>query len=423
MAMQATAAFDVPCAEGAVGVQRRGTGLHTVLALAPPPAGPVVHDGVPAGPGLPLSVLTGWLRRPAAAGSAVSVITCARRWGGAGPVIPAYRELLGPLTVTGQRAVYLLLRTEAGLDRDAAAAVRRCRSATRLLTGLLGEAGVAARPLTAAQVGELSRTVGLAFGRVALETGPAAPVRPLALGVADPSGALEAVWAAGPGGTTALTISGGPDRVRLHACARSAAHAYSTGARLPDGAAPPAPAPESVATESAVLDGAVLDAAVLDTGLLPIGGAGPLVGADGGGRPVTLPLSGPEVPRSWLLGDEVLARRIAVRLAALGIAVCVHTDSPQHWAGLLAAAGRPDLLRFADSGPAQVVLHEGAAPPPQAPGATVLRLLPADADAPPPADPALIQTGPGAAIAAGAGRSLPLRLVRGPAEDRLLADR
>lgn len=416
-----SAPFDVPCPEGFLGVQYLDGTLVTVLAVRPAPPTPhrlaapwSAGDGLP---GIAGNTLRQWMTRPEGAATVITVMTEGHSGPRHGPAAAAYRTLTGPLSIAGSRRVHVVLafapldhpELVAGYGSGTAAALRACRSITRRFAALLAADGVATTALTAAELTD--------FTTVQHARGPAFTVLPSA-----PTGlpeALESVWRAAGAGTTAvqcLVRADGPvvrARVRLPAAAAEPAVGASHGWQPLPADRPPLP---GTAWPEAPLDRSVDTLA--DT-VLPCDGAGPIVGADRHGRPVTLRLAGPDVPLAEISGDLTAAQRLVARLVAVGGGAAVFTDRPRRWAGLIDAVADPRLLHPASDGPATLLVDDRPDHRlgPLA-GCTVLRLTEpgpvASADVPAwRADP----DDPDRATVTGGGRSLRIRPVSTPAED------
>lgn len=69
--------------------------------------------------------------------------------------------------------------------------------------------------------------------------------------------------------------------------------------------------------------------------VIPIGPSGVLVGKIPGGSRLMMPLDNPgEFSRVHIAADDVVAKRIVIRLAGAGERITVHTRNPQRWASL-----------------------------------------------------------------------------------------
>lgn len=422
-----SAPFDVPCPEGFLGVQYLDGTLVTVLAVRPAPPTPhrlaapwSAGDGLP---GIAGKTLRQWMTRPEGAATVITVVTDGHSGPRHGPAAAAYRALTGPLSIAGSRRVHVVLgfapldhpELVAGYGSGTAAALRACRSITRRLGALLAADGVATTALTAAELTD--------FTTARHACGPAFTVLP-----STPTGlpeALESVWRIAGAGTTAVqwrVRADGPvarARIRLPAGAADPVVGASHGWRpLP---ADRSPLPGATWPEAA-LDRSVVDA--LAETVLPCDGAGPLVGADRHGRPVTLRLAGPDVPLAEISGDLTVAQRLVARLVAVGGGAAVFTDRPRRWAGLIDAVADPRLLHPASDGPAPLLIDDRPDHRlgPLA-GCTVLRVAePGRPETAAPEVPAWRADAddPDRATVTGGGRSLRIRPVSTPAEDALV---
>ena len=74
-------------------------------------------------------------------------------------------------------------------------------------------------------------------------------------------------------------------------------------------------------------------------------GCGQLIGGDNAGNAVTVPVFGPGVSTTEIVGELYLARQIVLRAMALGARALVHTDRPQSWRLLSREVADPAQLR------------------------------------------------------------------------------
>ncbi|MFT4088336.1 MAG: type VII secretion protein EccE [Gordonia sp. (in: high G+C Gram-positive bacteria)] len=451
-----SAPFDVPCDDGVLGVRADGGTLVTVLGVRPGPPVPVratpgwdrSGPHAPADHALPLNCLAQWIIRPEADATTITVLTHGTSCWGDGRPARAYRSLLGPLSVAAHRAVYVVVRFEpmrcpsavARHGAGPAAALAACLSANRRILALMRGHGVPATPLTAAQItdvaGRLTEGVEpssataepdlLRTGRVvcttsAIDAPNAARTEELLESAWLPD-ALSATWA--------LTLHPRPGGTRVSALVRGNAFADTPPPQRPglttltglqrDAAAATLP----VAFPAGFTPPMLVPAAARDLlahGRLPIAGAGQLIGADADGVPVTLPMAGPQVPRSAVSGDFEFVAQTVTRLVALGVSASIDTGRPERWASLIDAVGDPAALTFSGVG-AQVVVDDRAGRWEEANGpGTVLRVCEDSPDDESDDRPTLRQDphDPAYATARAGGRTIRVRLVSTPAETAL----
>lgn len=423
--------FDVPCDDAFIGVRHdRGT-LLTVLALTANAVGPqpltepwrpLAYRGGAGVRGLPWDALLAWTRRPESAAAELSVLTSGRSTGDDGLAARAYRSLLGPLSVAGERCVHVAIRFAplehpelvARYGSGRAAPLRAALAATRTVLALLREDGLTVTGLTAAQLTDLAHQF---------------PPDPAAAGhyivcpdePADLPESLESAWHYSTSASTALIWRTGPDGPSVRAVA------YIGGGLdvplcddLPPGwhrrggpgaglavASPPSGAAQALA-------GLVI----------PVTGAGIVVGADSTGRPVTLRLAGPDVPVAEVSGDLRTVQRMVVRLAGLGVSSAVFTDRPEQWDPVMDGVRDHRLVHPAATGGADVLIDDRPAGRlgPLA-GHTVIRAHPDGGPVPGVPGLHVDPEDPASALVGGAGTPLRVRLVSTPAEDALLGVR
>lgn len=416
--------FDVPCDEGFIGVRHDHGTLLAVLALSVPRPGPqrVAEPWRDRGtPGLSWTTLTRWYHRPEAAATELTVMTHGRSTGDDGAAARAYRSLLGPLSIAGERTVHVVVRYAAlahpelvaryGSGRSAA--LRACLAATHKIAILLREDGLTVSGLTAAELTDMSEYLPPVSSTIGTYT--VCPDDPL-----DLPAALESVWHYSPSACTALIWQPSDDGPRWRAMAGidGGLDVHLRGDLPPhwrtasgDGGSGRPPRPAGTVT---ALTGTVI----------PVAGAGIVVGADNDNRPVTLPLTGPQVPLAGVSGHLDVVQRLVVRLAALGVSSAVFTDRPEQWDHLIGAVRDRRLVHPAADGAAEVLIDDrpdGHLGP--LAGHTVIAVRrPDDTDGSHPSVPGFHQdpSDPAAAVVTGCGPPLRVRLVTTPAEDALL---
>lgn len=452
-----SAPFEVPCDGGLTGLTRDGEGLIGVLAVAAPPAAPVVA-GVAAVPDAALlpAVSAALSARDAAPQSIDVVSHTMSRWPD-GPAGHAYRGLLGGLSIAAHRSVHLVVRVRPSDFPDAvrlrggpgAGSVRTTLWCLRRLQAHLAEAGVRSRPLAAAEIIDLAASLTEGVPVSAADLGPTGLRHngfPLTVyrwtgTTAQALSALLAMPTAVDSVSTTLTVrlAATADGPRLSATVRdnggpvrdrAADHGIELITDRPRSAAAlglPVPAPPEPAGRGASITAPqrltpAQTAAVVAATTVPLAGDGQLVGAADSGAPVTLRMAGPGVPLSHVVGDDLLARQTVVRLAALGVTVAVASDRPRYWEQLGATIGG-GLIRVAGTDPtARAVFDETRGGGRQAPpGSTLIRRhSTADADPDDGAPTIRAQQVPGLVEAAGGGIRVPVRVVSTAAERSLV---
>ncbi|MFZ2510710.1 MAG: type VII secretion protein EccE [Gordonia sp. (in: high G+C Gram-positive bacteria)] len=433
--------FDVPYDDNVIGVRHDDGTLLTVLAVhgSTPGPRPLAEPWRPAAGsklsvagGLPWDTLTAWSRRPEALATEISVLTHGRSTGDDGPAARAYRSLLGPLSVAGERAVHLVVRFAplahpewvARYGTGRSAALRAVLAATRTMTALLRADGLTVTGRTAAELTALTGKIPPVASAVIHSAVSQSAVIHYSVHPDDPAHlptALESVWQHGAAASTALVWRTGPAGPVIRA---SACIDRSLDGQLRDDL-PPGWRPRP--SDAANADRATLPrstATALAGTVIPVTGAGIVVGADPTGRPVTVRLAGPDVAIAEVTGGLPTAQRVVVRLAALGISSAIFTDRPERWDGVLHGVRDRHLVHPAASGAADVLIddrpdgqlgplarhtvirvREQGHPVPGIPGLY-----------PDPEDPANI-------LISGARTPLRVRLVSTPAEDALLSPR
>ncbi|MBM7366907.1 type VII secretion protein EccE [Gordonia hydrophobica] len=437
-----TAPFDVPAGEEYIGLQRDGDTLIGVLAVTPTAPAPIVVGAAASGDAQLLNAVAAALTHHDAAPVAIDVVSHTMGCWGATPAARSYRGLLGGLHIASHRSVHLVVRLRpaafpaavnarggpgAGTLRTALWCLRRVRSR-------LSDAAVGTRPLTAAEITELTARLTEGIDVRSLQTPgsslvsyalPAPTPESLAALLAAPISAdalsttVTVSIAAGPSMRVTVRDNGGRavDRTgELGLMRLEAPPAAAIG--LPVGLPP-------LRRRSPRIDAMVprvgpAETLPLLTLPIPIAGDGQLVGADRSGRPVTLRLAGRDIPRCNVLGDRAVAQQVVVRLAALGFAVDVASDDAQPWQRLADSVGVGLGSGGAPQRPVQVVVDDSDAGGVTAPpGATLIRIHRID-DPPSDTGPALRRGPDETILAEGAGRTVSIRPVSTDAERALI---
>ena len=432
--LPAATPFDVPCDTGYLGVQHSHGTLLTALALqvsapGPQPLGEPWRPGGYPGPlripGLRWDTLAAWSAHPEAVATELSVLTRGQCTGDDGPAARAYRTLLGPLSVAGERRVHLVIRFAslahpelvARYGSGRSAALRAALAATRKVTALLRGDGLTVTGLTAAELtdlaDELSPDQATAGHYIVAPDDPAQ--LPESLESAWHYGASAGptlIWATSPEGPVirAMADVGGSLNGQLCGDLPAGWRRWRAAGRT-GGAAITEPTLPSGSARSA-LAGAVI----------PVAGAGIVLGADSTGRPVTMRLAGPDVPVADVAGDVAIAQRLVVRLAALGRSCAVFTHRPEPWEDLMDRVGDRRLVHPAAAGAADVLIDDrpdGHLGPLS--GHTVIRVREDTRSVP--GIPSLYQDpdDPANATIGGTGTPLQVRLVSTSAENALLS--
>ncbi|NNH71893.1 type VII secretion protein EccE [Nocardia uniformis] len=82
---------------------------------------------------------------------------------------------------------------------------------------------------------------------------------------------------------------------------------------------------------------------------VPTGGCGQLIGADGSGSGIAVPLIGSGSRRIDIVGSVALAQQVILRAIALGAGAVVHTARPGAWQDMVTNVGAPHALSLASS--------------------------------------------------------------------------
>jgi hypothetical protein len=303
------------------------------------------------------------------------------------------------------RTVWLAIRFDAAaqaesVDRRGGGSVGAARTvsvAANRIVRVLADHGLPARLLDAAEIdaaaaqiagGTRAESAGRAWDRVPLptacNTGFAVDPR-----VVD-SDLLAALWARPSLGTTVtvrLRPGGSADTARVAVSCRLTTH---TAPELPDlpgivsmsgrhtealaSNLPGAPADLDSLTPFADFDRVRLDALNL-----PCSGCGQLLGSDDGGRGITTPVAGPQVPAVDVFGELYLVQQLVFRAVATGARVLIHSDRPRDWEALVESVAAPDRLALARD-PARfdpaftTVVFDGTEPRPLSGSSTSIRV-------------------------------------------------
>lgn len=438
--------FDAPDDGGIVGFRRCGELLVGVLAIAPTTPVPQAVGAAQPGDVRLLAATVAALDARDAAPASVDIVTHAMACWGHASAARAYRGLLGGQRIAAHRSVHLVVRIRPG-DWPGAVRARGGTGAGTLRTALwilrrlrvrLADDGVVARPLTAAEITELtarftegvpvSSAVEAPIGMehngsplvsyVLRDARPAAATALLSTPVEVSAVSTTVTVSVAPGPSVQVTVrdNGGRavDRSGVLGLELvSASRRAVTAIGLPIG-------PLTTGRRSRSLDALVprFHLTPADTVSVPLAGDGQLVGADSADRPVTLRMAGRDVPRCDVIGNGVLRRQVVVRLAALGFAVAVATDDPQPWRRLAASVGAGSVTVGRPPHPVQVVVDDTDGDRITAqPGTTLLRMHDLAAASPAESGPTIRQSVDGRTlIVSASGRTMDVRPVSTTAE-------
>ncbi|MEZ0363609.1 type VII secretion protein EccE [Mycobacterium sp. pUA109] len=153
---------------------------------------------------------------------------------------------------------------------------------------------------------------------------------------------------------------------------------------------------------------------------VPVGPSGVLLGKSGAGNRLLLPLDDPGEPtRVHLAADDAVAKRILIRLVAIGDRLTVHTRDPRRWASVR----MPDLVvsdRVRPVAGTTVSVTDGSLAPAPRPN-TVITIGEPGAPGRAPADVLISQTGPGTVDVTAGGRVYPVQIELFRAENRYVS--
>ncbi|GAC66409.1 type VII secretion protein EccE [Gordonia soli] len=401
-----------------IGARWAGDTLVTVLRVSPgtpaltylTPSGGTVTD--PSGQVIPLDVLASSINPFDIELSSIEVVSHGIRTWGTGAAAQTYHRTLGPLAATAHRSVYVVLRLRPLDCADAVArrgggatgALRTATITTRRVARRLAEHGLAATPVSAAEMTALTAQLIDGAGTDDLDeswdqvtAGPlrmrSAAIEPHAL-----AEVLRTVWVNTALSTTVtVRLRHDPDgRLEVGGLVRygelpDAGRTVGTlppGLTLLDGrqfdavaASLPISAPTRLDRRLPVAVGDEATALVEQI-TLPAGGCGQLIGADHAGRAVSAPLIGAGVDSVAVAADIELVGQLTLRAVAIGAAVTVHTHRPDHWRHLVSAIGDLRSLALATDradqrGGYRVLVFDGLSGPPPEPSTTHITVLPA----------------------------------------------
>ncbi|EGD56901.1 hypothetical protein SCNU_00945 [Gordonia neofelifaecis NRRL B-59395] len=445
----------MPTDDGFIGFRRAGDGMIGVLAIAPPAPAPLVVGSPALEPPLLAAVLASMTAADVAPWSA-EIVSHTAGCRADDPAARAYRTLLGGLRIPAHRTVHLVLRIRPA-DHPAAVrargggstgALRTAVWCIRLVRARLADAGVGARALAAAEITGLTEglTEGAPVDRiVAGPDGPHADGFPLtayrwtgsapeslATLLASPGadGSVSTVLTlrlvatpAGPRLAVLLRDNGGRPRTTAESDALRLTRVDDRAtalAGLPTTPTPPRRSVRRLGDELPVGASPTATRRLCGSVSVPLAGDGQIVGADPSGSAVALRMAGPGVPRTDLVGDDALARQVALRLTAIGLTTSVISEVPERWRRLAGAVGDGLLtIGGTDRRPSRVLIDDTAEGAVVAPSGTTLVRVRADG-APPAGIPALVQhPQTGAVRALGRHREIPVRLVSTAAERSL----
>ncbi|WP_306360380.1 type VII secretion protein EccE [Nocardia sp. CC227C] len=383
--------IDVPLPEGgSYGLRWDGTLLTTMLRIDSPPdsltllrRGSLSTDQV-----LPLTEIARCLRQFDIELDSIDVISTGTRTAGSeavlsgyassvAPLVRMYEEILGPLPAIAHRTVWLVLRlnplaTSKAVDNRGGGAVGTLRAAaiaTRRVANRLAAQGITASVLTSSEMTSALRELIRGIPVAELEETPTALIARNTHLTSYQVGSemittdgLAMIWAV-PSLATTLTVRlrplAGKD-TRTDAIEVDARVRYDTVRELDS---PPVAGLQELRQRQmwALLDSlpfgdresraltyrGPVDA--LAGALVPTGGCGQLIGADGSGSGIAVPLIGSGSRRIDIIGSLPLAQQVILRAIALGAGAVVHTARPAAWQDMVANVGAPHALALASS--------------------------------------------------------------------------
>lgn len=373
---ESSAPFDVPTSDGAqIGFRWDGTTLLSLIKIDEnPQALTVMEPGMTvSGEMVPVQALIDCLQQFDITLDSIDVISQGARSSGHTAVAAAYDAVLGPLPAIAQRNVWVSVRFDPsqcpeavrhrGGGRDGI--LRAATTATRRVANRLTEAGLRPRILGANGIAyatnQLSDGVNLATveemwdmcrdGRFRLCSFAVGPEMLTTAG-------LGVLWTVPSYSTTVcLSLRGDedPNVVKVRGLVRFDSD-FGVPENLPGlihlrgqqfsalACSLPIPQPTRPVEHWAYgrRDTDLSDLAV------PASGCGQVIGADGEGRAVALPLFGPQIARVEISGTLHLAQQAVLRSIALGARVLVHSRRPAQWRDMVDEVNNHDLLWVAD---------------------------------------------------------------------------
>lgn len=307
----------------------------------------------------------------------IDVISQGARSHGHSPIAPVYDAVLGPLPAIARRRTWIALRFDPTRCANAVrrrgggreGVVRTAATATRRVANRLIEAGLSPRVMTASEIAqatnELSDGVNVRNveqtwltcreGHFQLRT---YLVKPTMLTTSQ----LGLLWTIPSYSTTtciSLQHDERHDLVKVRGLARFDSYGHSR-IQLPGLQVLPGQQFSALlCTLPLPVRGRPIGHWSFGRGeapftnlAIPASGCGQVIGADGQGRAVALPLFGAQVRQVDICGGLRLAQQVLLRSLALGARVRVHSSRPAAWRDMVAQVGDRRLLWVADVGSA-----------------------------------------------------------------------
>ncbi len=421
-------AVDVPLTEGGSYGMRWDRGLLiTMMRIDPPPDALTLlrRGSLSTAQVLPLTEIGKCLSQFDIKLASIDVISTGARTASNGVVARLYDSIIGPLPAIAHRTVWLVLRLDPlanarAVDNRGGGAEGTLRTAiiaTRRVANRLAALDISTSVLAA---GEMNAAMRMLTRNVALEDfvetqhslvhdgvySTSYEIGPDLIG----SRGFADIWAT-PSLTTTVTVRLRPGTHRVdERTVESPPITLGALVRFDTAAEPEQPPVEGLRPLPGHQFRALLDClpaqlsahdAVGDyqgpldalTGIaLPTAGCGQLIGADGLGQGIAVPLIGEGTRHLEVIGKLDLAQQVILRAIALGARAVVHTDRPDAWHTMVVNVGDPHALslasRLAGTGqqPAPpvatpgpfatttVIVFDGIAPMAQTGGATIVHV-------------------------------------------------
>jgi type VII secretion protein EccE len=370
--------FDTKLSDGSqIGFRWDGKTLLSVLKIEEnPQAMTILEPGMTvSGEMLSIQLIADCLRQFDVTLDSIDVISQGARSHGHSPIAAVYETVLGPLPAIATRGVWVVLRFDPALCADAVrrrgggreGVLRTAATATRRVANRLIEAGLRPRVMTSAEIAQATNQLsdGVAAHTVdemwlTCKQGHFQLRSFLVDSAMLTTAGIGLLWTI-PSYSTTVCISLRRDErhdlVKIRGLARFDTHGRSQiqlrGLESLPGqqlsallATLPVPAPSQAVGRWAFGSGTT----PFQDLALPASGCGQVVGADGDGRAVALPLFGPHIRRVEICGRLHLAQQILLRSLALGARVRVHTNRPTDWRDMVEQIGDRNLLWVADFG-------------------------------------------------------------------------
>lgn len=368
--------FDFEMGDGLlIGFRWDGTTLISMLRIdANPQAMTILQPGMTvSGETVSVQLVAGCLRQFDITLDSIDVISQGARSQGHSRIAAVYDAVLGPLPAIAQRNVWLVVRFDPSLCAEAvrhrgggrAGTLRAASTATRRVANRLTEAGLRTRILTSREIAQATNQLsdGVSLRNVAetWETCHDGRFHLRSFALAPElltTAALGRLWTI-PSYSTTVCISLRRDDTHDVVKIRGLARLDSLGRNrieLPGlnhlrgqqfsalvSSLPVAP-PRRPVENWAFGFGAT----PFEDLALPASGCGQVVGADGEGRAVALPLFGPQVELVEVCGTLHLVQQVVLRSLALGARVRVHSRRPAAWRDMFEQVADQDLLWVTD---------------------------------------------------------------------------